>query len=194
MTITFENDNDVIIYALEKVISYARRTQQIFVDQCIWWLASVIGLEQGLVNYIDNKPSRQEVNVLPEKAPDNRKSISPVPRDIQEDKREDQRLSPGRNLVHPDRLNQVEITNRDISDPDLGCPERCPPLGIINSTKAFVQKSRNERKAITKQKKIDQLSRTRLGKVIVKPLSQGQRKYLQCIPKDTIEDYLENRK
>jgi hypothetical protein len=47
MTITFENDNDVIIYALEKIISYARRTQQIFVAQCVWWLASIIGLEQG---------------------------------------------------------------------------------------------------------------------------------------------------
>ena len=27
MTITFENDNDVIVYPLEKVISYARKTQ-----------------------------------------------------------------------------------------------------------------------------------------------------------------------
>jgi hypothetical protein len=54
MPITFENDNDVIIYALEKIISHARRTQQIFVAQCVWWLAAIIGLEQGLVNYIDN--------------------------------------------------------------------------------------------------------------------------------------------
>jgi hypothetical protein len=54
MTLTFENDNDVIVYALEKIISYTRKTQQIFVAQCIWWLASVIDLEQGLVQYIDN--------------------------------------------------------------------------------------------------------------------------------------------
>jgi hypothetical protein len=54
MTITFENDSDVIVYALEKLISYARRTQQIFVAQCIWWLSSVIGLESGLVIHIDN--------------------------------------------------------------------------------------------------------------------------------------------
>jgi hypothetical protein len=54
MTITFENENDVIVYALEKVISYARRTPQIFVAQCVWWLASIIVLEQGLINHIDN--------------------------------------------------------------------------------------------------------------------------------------------
>jgi len=41
MTITFENNDNVIIYALEKSIAYARRTQQIFVAQCVWWLASI---------------------------------------------------------------------------------------------------------------------------------------------------------
>jgi hypothetical protein len=89
MTITFENDNDVIVYALEKVIAYARRTQQIFVAHCVWWLASNIGLEQGLVNYISNRQARQEVNILPEKTSDSKGSISPVPRDIQEGKRQD---------------------------------------------------------------------------------------------------------
>jgi len=53
MTITFENDNDVIIYALEKIISYTRKSKQIFVAQCVWWLASVIGLELGLIAHID---------------------------------------------------------------------------------------------------------------------------------------------
>jgi hypothetical protein len=27
MTLIFENDNDVIVYALEKIIAFARRTQ-----------------------------------------------------------------------------------------------------------------------------------------------------------------------
>jgi hypothetical protein len=39
MTITFENDSEVIVYALENAIAHARRTQQIFVVQCMWWLA-----------------------------------------------------------------------------------------------------------------------------------------------------------
>jgi hypothetical protein len=58
MTVTFENDNDVIVYALEKVISYARRTQQIFVAQCVCWLAGIIGLEEALVNYVDKLHGR----------------------------------------------------------------------------------------------------------------------------------------
>jgi hypothetical protein len=75
MTVSFENDNDVIIYALEKIISYARRTQQIFVAHCVWWLASIIGLEQGLVNYIDNIQSRVDVTVIPEKVPSVEKTV-----------------------------------------------------------------------------------------------------------------------
>ena len=49
MTITFENDNDVIVYALEKIIAYTRNNQYIFVAQSIWWIVSVIGLTEGLV-------------------------------------------------------------------------------------------------------------------------------------------------
>jgi len=61
MTITFENDNDVIVYTLEKMIAYARNNQYIFVAQCVWWLVSVIGLQSGLVTYIDYLRIRSEV-------------------------------------------------------------------------------------------------------------------------------------
>jgi hypothetical protein len=64
MNITFEHDKDVIVYALEKVISYARKTQQIFVAQCVWWLALIIGLEQGLNTYIDIKQARLQIAVI----------------------------------------------------------------------------------------------------------------------------------
>jgi hypothetical protein len=92
MTITFENDNDVIVYALEKVISYARRTQQIFVAQCVWWLASIIGVEPGLANYIDNIQSRVDVTVIPEEVPGIGRTVSPIPRDNQDDQRQDKIL------------------------------------------------------------------------------------------------------
>jgi hypothetical protein len=62
MTITFENDNDVIVYALEMVISYTRRTQHLFIVQCIWWLVSIIGLEQELINHIDNLHGRMVIS------------------------------------------------------------------------------------------------------------------------------------
>jgi len=35
MTITFKRDDDVIIYALEKIIDYARRNRYIFVAQSV---------------------------------------------------------------------------------------------------------------------------------------------------------------
>jgi hypothetical protein len=92
MTVTFENDNDVIVYALEKVISYARRTQQIFVAQCVWWLASIIGLEQRLANYIDIVQSRINITIIPEKVPSIGRTVSPIPRDNQEDQRQDKIL------------------------------------------------------------------------------------------------------
>jgi hypothetical protein len=92
MTITFENDNDVIVYAFEKVIAYARKTQQIFVAQCVWWLVSIIGLEQGLANYIDNIQSRVNTTIIPEKVLSVRRTVSPIPRDNQEDQRRDQVL------------------------------------------------------------------------------------------------------
>jgi len=67
MTITFTNDNKVIVYAIEKIISHARTSQQIFVAQCVWWLASIIGLEQGLASYINTIQSRVKVTVSSEK-------------------------------------------------------------------------------------------------------------------------------
>ena len=36
MTITFESDQDFIIYALEKIISYARNNQYFFLAQSVW--------------------------------------------------------------------------------------------------------------------------------------------------------------
>jgi 3-mercaptopyruvate sulfurtransferase SseA len=66
MTVTFQNDNDIIVYALEKVIAYARDTQRIFVAQCVWWLLSIIGLEQGLINYIYNLKQGSDITRIEE--------------------------------------------------------------------------------------------------------------------------------
>jgi hypothetical protein len=92
MTITFENNNDVIVYALQRIISYARDTQQIFVAQCVWWLASIISLEKGLIDYIDNIKDRCHIPVNPEKDLSERNCVTPTPRDIQEDTRPDKIL------------------------------------------------------------------------------------------------------
>jgi len=46
MTITFNNDNEIIVYGLEKIIAFAQGKGYIFAAQCVWWLTSIIGLEQ----------------------------------------------------------------------------------------------------------------------------------------------------
>jgi len=62
MSINFENDKDVIVYALEKIISYTRKHQYIFVGKCVCWLTSITGLEQGLRIHIDTLHKRSIIN------------------------------------------------------------------------------------------------------------------------------------
>jgi len=64
MTVNFENDNDVIVYALEKIIAYGRKNQYIFVAQSVWWIASIVGLTKGLVIHIDTLRINTEVSQL----------------------------------------------------------------------------------------------------------------------------------
>jgi hypothetical protein len=141
MTVTFENDNDVILFALEKVISYTRRTQQIFVAQCVWWLASIIGHEQGLINHIDNLENREGPNSQRQEAPEevplpsqihpnrvpqisDRRSVSAILRDLTEDQRLDQILVGAkkaiqesirdRNTLKRNRVNSLPSTKAQL--------------------------------------------------------------------------------
>jgi hypothetical protein len=104
MTITFENDSDVIVYALEKIISFARKTNHLFVANCVWWIAGLIGLDSGLINYIDNLGERKRVqSILSERR------ISSTPKDLTREQRLD---SLGE--AHPDRAQQI-ISERGVS-------------------------------------------------------------------------------
>jgi hypothetical protein len=73
MTIIFENDSDVIVYALEKVISFARENEYLLVANCAWWIAGIIGLDSGLIAHINNLAFRKN---------DHCQQVSPTPRDI----------------------------------------------------------------------------------------------------------------
>jgi hypothetical protein len=54
ITITFKSDNDIIGYALEKVIDFARIKDYIFAASDVSCLALNIGHGQELINDIDN--------------------------------------------------------------------------------------------------------------------------------------------
>jgi hypothetical protein len=100
MTICFENENDVIVYVLENIITYAKDNRYIFLAQCVWWISLIIGLQQELIRHIDNLKKELEIT-----EPFN-KEVSATPRDLQEENR----LKNDSEYVHPDRINQIEIT------------------------------------------------------------------------------------
>jgi len=76
MTISFESDNDVIVYALEKIVSYAREYRYFFVANCTWWIASIVGLDEHLRQHIDKLEIGQSTIA---------RGISSIPRDIARD-------------------------------------------------------------------------------------------------------------
>jgi hypothetical protein len=158
MPITFGNDNDIIVYALEKILSFATINQYIFVAHCVWWLASIIGLEPGLIIYIDNLHKGSEISKVGEA-----QGISATPQDIQGDLRSHHQAG----HIHPDRRSRVQYAINDISDLELGTPVVEPVSRIIADTKHFIQKFRREHQVL--KKKADTLSRTRSGKIIAKP-------------------------
>jgi len=171
MTITFENDNDVIVYGLEKIISYARENQYIFLMQSIWWIASIIGLQQGLVIHIDNLKNRENVisdaaskatsvarincnrknegQVHPDRIGqiDNKREISVTPRDLAEDQRLDNILDNAeRFLASLGRArNQWQLNRED------HLPQTKKQLGKNRKTKRL-QKARNKAESNRQQR------------------------------------------
>ena len=94
MTITFENDNDVVVYALEKIISFAREYQYFFVANCTWWIASIYGVDNQLRQHIDYLALRQSetdrTESIQHRGIQNTRNpitrgVSPTPRDIARD-------------------------------------------------------------------------------------------------------------
>jgi len=76
MKITFNDDKDVIVYALEKIISFSRDNQYLFVANCVWWISGIIGLTDALVIHINNLEIRRTIGL---------REISSTPRDIARD-------------------------------------------------------------------------------------------------------------
>jgi len=121
-----------------------------------------------------------------------REEVSVTPQDIQEDPRS----SIGLCYIHPDRLFQINNTKDDISDSEVNHLQSEQLPRIVKEADQFIQISQQERKAFTKQKRIDALSCTRSGKVIAKPvlpLTKKQRNRLQTIPKNMLAEYLDTR-
>jgi hypothetical protein len=140
MTITFENDNDVIVYALEKIISYARNNQYIFLAQSVWWISSILGLQQGLIIHLDNLNARRNQNSI-NKATDS-PGNSAVP---------DQEVLDTNPHIHPSRIAQSQPSDGDYSTSDedsISTTESAIHHEVIENCEIFLKQSEQERKAI----------------------------------------------
>jgi hypothetical protein len=45
MLISFESNNDIIVYALEMILSFASINWYLFLAQSVWWISSIDVLE-----------------------------------------------------------------------------------------------------------------------------------------------------
>jgi hypothetical protein len=135
MTITFANDNDVIVYALEKIISYARKYQYIFLAQSVRWISSMIGLQSDLIPHIDNLNLRSNVGIdASQSIPSVSEGLDKIPTNI-----------------HQSRIAQILSSDRDFSNSNEGLisiPETDIHDEVIQNCKVFFNQSKQERKAI----------------------------------------------
>jgi phosphate starvation-inducible protein PhoH len=180
MTITFENDNDVIVYALERIIVYARRTQQIFVAQYNIQSRNLREVTTTPRDIQEGLRNRETSNIVHPG-----REVSTTPRDTQEDLRNRATL----NNVYPSRQAQVQDSDDILSSSDIA---EIRQEETAKETEKFIALSRKERKEFIKQKQSNLLI-NRSGRSI-KPITKKQRNYLQSISKDTIAEYLKNRK
>ena len=91
--------------------------------QCVWWLASIIGLESGLVIHIDNLRKRESSatlekgvgNIHPDRIQQipSERAISSTPRDLAEDLRIDRVLEAAEKCISSsERLRNTWQRNR----------------------------------------------------------------------------------
>jgi len=128
MTITFETDNDVIVYALEKVISYARDQRYIFLAQSVWSISSILGLQEGLVIHIDNLKAR--ANIRKSRSPEGLRQLSGI---------------------HPDRVANLQNSESAYNTSDgnlISTTETEIHNEVIRNSEAFLAQSKQERKNI----------------------------------------------
>jgi hypothetical protein len=126
MTVTFDSDSDIIVYALEKIISFARENQFLFVANCAWWIARIIGLDSGLTIFIVYLETRKQIGS---------NKLSTTPKDIARSESSGQEL---------DKLEDSIRRHKNRNPPRDSRVTRSNPTGGIQKL------SRNKRRRLAK--------------------------------------------
>jgi len=121
MTTTFSNDNDIILYTLERIIAYSRDNQYIFLAQKIWWISSIISLQQRLIVHIDNLKIKSETR---------------IEEDSSGSKGQDHKLP----SVQPSRINQIS-DNQAVSTTPVDLTEDSIIDQLIEWAEQFIESS-----------------------------------------------------
>jgi hypothetical protein len=119
----------VNLYALERNICQVWKNQYIVVAKCVWWLAFIIGLQQGLVIHIDHLKEQDNIAIW---------EVSTIPKDIGEDCRFDITSD----HVYPDSIIEFQVHVRSNSESGR--------LHLVfKDTKKFIQQSRKGHREFT---------------------------------------------
>jgi len=149
MPITFENNSDVIVYALEKIISFARNIQYLFVANCVWWIAGIIRLDNDLRIHIDNLTFRERTI----------RGVSSTPRDI------------ARNISLDFDKQALSSSANYISD-----PLRRTRKGRVNPLPQSKKQLKKTRQAEARRIQVQAKSNTRLANIREKIISNLRQK------------------
>jgi len=149
MTLSFENESDVLIFAFERLINYARINQYLFVANCVLWIVNVMGLDEALRNYIDTLELNNRIQV---------RGISTTPRDIARS------VSPANNTTRNYLPNPLTRTQIDRIDP------------LPQTIRQLKSKSVSPANITTRNYIPDPLRRTRAGKINPLPQTKKQLK------------------
>ena len=130
MSITFNCEADVILWAFSKLLIIFGERRYTFALHCIWWLASLVQLDTALRYLIEHHQFPSENRETQNNKID--RQISPIPRDIARD-----------SSVRSDRSIPRKPIDSYISD-----PLRRTRKGRVNprpETKKQLKKARRER-------------------------------------------------
>jgi hypothetical protein len=137
MTITFDSEKDVIVYTLEKIIEFARNNQYIFLAQSIWWISSIILLQEDLIKHIDKLQVESEIHFEPAGSTAEFTRIN------------SERLAiPG---VHPDRVGNFRDSEESYRSSDgdtVSTTETEIHNEVIENCELFLEQSKQERKSL----------------------------------------------
>jgi hypothetical protein len=103
--------------------------------QSVWWIASIIGLQSGLIIHIDNVKRRSNTGIDPTQL-------------------DEMILKESSNIdipIHPCRVAKIQTSDSDYSDSEeesISTTEMNIHNEVIDNCEAFLEQSKQERKAI----------------------------------------------